>query len=431
MYRYGDGSPFPIQENFIDTLLAAIDACVGTFAVAAELDDRREKTRIARKDAEEELKKLDQLERSVGAAVAPMRPSVEKMAAPSSQAAARALGAAKTAIDGQRSQVQHRLEQLAVEPRVEPILDRARTAVGAFFERHQMPDTAWRWSWNATARGAQGQASAFSEKFRVEYDLDLDGPWKGIVRLGAIAPGLHAQVLGKKMFGGMKKVRIALDRCGITDVEHTPERQVLVMRENVAKPSPGWRVTVADAITLVAVDPTGRAFGAEIVLDGDDAAAFERIAEAVECDFLEMVEDRRRMRTLHVGDFTLDQINDPAEVGRTILGVLGPVVKQIRTKSRVPGELAIKRDIDDGRREELYVPLSDVERRFATLPASYRRPFEEIGLGRQATAEIVSADPEPATIPEAAGAGPRPHTLGRLPVVPPTPLPRIPLRAVP
>ena len=87
--------------------------------------------------------------------------------------------------------------------------------------------------------------------------------------------------------------------------------------------------------------------------------------------------EEHAVATIHViANWFADQLNDPAEVGRTILGVLGPVVKQIRTKSRVPGELAIKRDIDDGRREELYVPRSDVERRFATLPASYRRPFD-------------------------------------------------------
>src|SRR5205823_4995757 len=57
MYRFGDGTPFPLQDNFIDTLLAAIDACVGTFGAAAEIDERREKTRVARKDAEEELKR--------------------------------------------------------------------------------------------------------------------------------------------------------------------------------------------------------------------------------------------------------------------------------------------------------------------------------------------------------------------------------------
>jgi hypothetical protein len=430
MYRFGDGTPFPIQENFIETLLAAVDACVGTFAAAAEIEDRREKTRVARKEAEDELRKVDLMEKAIEQAVAPMMPSVDRAASPSSQTAARALAAARTTIGSNRTLIQQRLQQLASEPRTEGALQRSRVALGAFFERHEMPDAAWRWSWSSTPARTQGEAMALAGRFRAHFELDLDGPWKSVVRVGAIAPGLQALVTRKKAFGGMKRVKISLDRCGIVAVECAPERHVLVLREHASKPSPGWRVLVQDpersGVTLVAIDLGGRTMGPEIVLDGDNGLPFQRLWEAIECDFDEMRADRRRLSELHIGDATLESVGDPAMIGRTILGVLGPIVRQIRTRSRVPGELAIKLDVADGRREELYVSRADVERRFATLPAMFRRPFEDIGLGRQATAEIVSSD-DAQTIPEVA---PRQHTLGKLPAVPPTPIPRPPLRVV-
>jgi hypothetical protein len=440
MYRYGDGTPFPFQENFIDTLLAAIDCCVGTFAAAAELDDRREKTRNARREAEEELKKLALLEKALEMAVAPVKPSVDRAAPPTSQAAARALGAGKTAIGATRAMVEGRLSQLAGEPRSERAMQQARTALCGFFDRHQLPETAWRWSWSSTQTRTTGDAMALAGKFRLEYDLDLDGPWRQVVRVGAIAPGLHATVLVKKTFGGTKRARIALDRCGIVAVDASPERASVVLREHAAKPSPGWRVTVRDpdkGVTVVAVDLSGRASGEELALDGDDAAPFVKLWDAIECDFLEMLDARRRMTALHLGDAALDDIGDPSVLGRTLLSVLGPVVVEIRKRSRVPGELAIKRDIGDGRREELYVPRADIDRRFQALPHLYRRPFEEIGLGRPDTVEVLeevirevaSADPEPQTLPEVTMQ--RGPTLSRLPAVPPTPLPRVPLRAVP
>jgi hypothetical protein len=396
MYRFGDGTPFPIQENFIDTLLAAIDACVGTFAAAAEIDDRREKTRIARKEAEEELHRFGVLEHAIESAVMPHKPSMDKLATASAQGAARALAAARTALVGTRAQVETKLQQLSAEPRNERSFERARVAIGAFFDHHALPDTAWRWTWSSTPSRTHGEAMALSGKFRIDFDLDVMTPWNAVVRVGAIAPGLRGVVLRKKTFGGLRRAAITLDKCGVVAVERSPDREVLVLRENAAKPSPGWRVTITDpersGVCVVQVDVDGRAHGAEIILEGDEAAPFERLWEAVECDFLEMLDERRRMRELHLGDTTLDQVGDPATLGRTLLGVLGPLVRQIRTRSRVPGELAIKRDVDDGRREELYVPRADVERRFATLPQLYRRPFEDIGLGRLATAEIVSSD---------------------------------------
>lgn len=403
MYRFGDGTPFPIQENFIDTLLAAIDACVGTFAAAAEIDDRREKVRQARFDAEEELRRFGVIEQAFESAVTPHRPSLDKLASPSSQGAARALAAARTALGGTRAQVEQKLAQLASEPRLEGSFQRARVAIGAFFDHHTLPDTAWRWTWSSTPSRTAGEAMALSGKFRIDYDLDPIAPWTAVVRVGAIAPGLRGVVLRKKTFGGLRRAAITLDKCGIVAVERSPDREVLVLRENAMKPSPGWRVTVTDpersGVCVVQVDVDGRAHGAEIVLEGDEAAPFERLWEAVDCDFLEMLADRRRMRELHLGDTMLDQVGDPATLGRTLLGVLGPLVRQIRTRSRVPGELAIKRDIDEHRREELYVPRADVERRFSTLPQLYRRPFEDIGLGRQPTVEIVSSD-DAQTMPE-------------------------------
>ena len=32
MYRYGDGTPFPLDENFIDTLTTAVETCTNNGA---------------------------------------------------------------------------------------------------------------------------------------------------------------------------------------------------------------------------------------------------------------------------------------------------------------------------------------------------------------------------------------------------------------
>jgi hypothetical protein len=426
MYRFGDGSPLPVQENFIDTLLAAVDACVGAFSAAAELDERRDRAKSARRDAEEELRRLGQMERAVETALAPMKPSVDRLASPSSQAAARALAAARTALAPGRQALEQKLQQLAGEPRSERARERTREALAAFFERQQLPDTQWRWSWAHSGGRSSGEAHAAAGRFHASFELELDGIWRGVVRVGALVPRLHAIVSKRTILGKRKRARVSLDRAGIVSAEEDGGRQVLVLRELAARPSPGWRIVVADpervGVTLVPIGTGARQVGQEIWLDGAEAEPYLALWTTVEGAMLAHLDERRRLRELLLGEQRLETIGDPAVLGRALLGVLGPIVRQIRTRSRVPGELAIKRDIGDGRREELYVPREQIERRFAMLPASYRRPFEDIGLGRQATAELVSSD-DAVTVPEPSPRGSRPKLETAMPPPPPPPLP--------
>jgi hypothetical protein len=437
MYRFGDGTPFPIQENFIDTLLAAIDASVGTFAAAVEIEERREKARAVRRQVEDELRRLGGIEQAIESALAPMRPSADRSATAAQQAAARALGAARHALGQSRTPLDQRLHGVSGEPRVERARARARAALAGFFERHWLPDTAWRTAWTWDGQRASGTATATAGTFRAELELALEPPWTHVVRVDAVAPGLRAEVPRRTLLGGRRATRISLDRSGIVGVEQAADRQVIVVREHAGKPSPGWRIVLRDgeraAGFLVPIDAGGQPAAAEVAIADDDGAAFARLWVAVDDALVAMREGRRRLTELYLGDAALERIADPASVGRALLGVLGPLVRQIRLRSRVPGELAIKRDVGDGHRDELYVPRADVERRFASLPATYRRPFEEIGLGRLPTADPSSHDdvqtvpevtvPRPPPIPEPA----RPDVLARLPPVPPT-LPRVTAR---
>lgn len=456
MYRFGDGTPFPIQENFIETLLAAVDAVVGTFGAAAEVEERRDKALSARKEADHDLHRLGMLDKAIESAVAPMQPAVDRTASASQQAAARALAAARAAIQSARTQIDAKLQQLAGEPRTQKAAERTRAAIATFFEHHQLPDTAWRWSWKADAgERATGDAMALAGKFRARFDLELDGAWSHTVRIGALVPGLEAVVPRKKTFGGVKRARLQLDRCGLVSVERGPDRHVLVIREHAAKASAGWRVLVKDpernGTSLFALDADGKQVGNEMPIDAEEALPWQKLWEAVDAAMLDLRDRRRSLRELRIGDASLESVTDPGAVGRALLGVLGPLCKQIRARSRVPDELSLKRDIGDGRREELYVPRETIERKYASLPAAYRRPFEEIGLGRMATEEVTVSDemqtrPEPPPMrqlppppPPAqlrAVLPPPPETpqpvrevLAKMPSVPPT-LPRVPLRAV-
>ena len=106
MYRYGDGTPFPLDENFIETLTAAVETCTNAFDPLVELDDRRELAEEGRRDADREIARLDDLERTITSALAPyLVASGDKKPPAAQQVAQRAGTATKQAIADARNQL--------------------------------------------------------------------------------------------------------------------------------------------------------------------------------------------------------------------------------------------------------------------------------------------------------------------------------------
>jgi hypothetical protein len=69
------------------------------------------------------------------------------------------------------------------------------------------------------------------------------------------------------------------------------------------------------------------------------------------------------------------------------------------------GELILKRDIGDGRREELFVPRSTLAAQFARLPNEYRRPFEDMGITGEETSPAIQLPPRPPAPPRPSANG--------------------------
>jgi hypothetical protein len=81
----------------------------------------------------------------------------------------------------------------------------------------------------------------------------------------------------------------------------------------------------------------------------------------------------------------LQDLPEPRSVPLEVLTQLTPFARTIRERSRISGELVLKRDVGGGKREELYVPRAQLSHHFAKLPTEYRRPFEEMGVSGEDT----------------------------------------------
>src|SRR6185503_11829317 len=108
MYRYGDGSPFPLDENFIETLTTAVETCTNAFVPLTELDARRDKAKDVRREADKELGRLADLEATVVGALVPFSPVDGKKPGLTQQVAQKISAGAKTAVIEARRQVEGR-----------------------------------------------------------------------------------------------------------------------------------------------------------------------------------------------------------------------------------------------------------------------------------------------------------------------------------
>lgn len=417
MYRYGDGTPFPFEENFIDIVGAAVDACAGMFTAAAQLEALRAKAREAKREADLEGAKLAALERSIEGAVALSSPSVAKDATLVQQTALRALEGARHAITLARGALDKRTAAASAEPRVDRAMQSAFACAASFFDTHQLPRTAWSWSWKANVGGT---AMAHASKFTVGFDLP-DVPWTGPAKLASLVPGMVVRLPHRRLLGKPAPQKIHLDRGALLEVEREGDEITMVVREHATKKSAGWGIHLdsltSTAATVTLLDEDGSLTGVEMVLGGDDGLALARLAAAV-VDEMEPALARRRTRDVTIGKTALRGMVDPSEPAKALLDLLAPTIRTMCKKSRVPGEISLKRDVADGRREELFVSRQSIAAKYAALPPEYRQLFDAAGLGRDAA----SIDDEETQTDR------RPHDHGGHRAVPPPPPP---MRAAP
>ncbi len=398
MYRFGDGTAFPLEENFIDTLSHAVEACAHAFSLLAELDARRDKAQLAERDSQREVERLVELERVVEAALSPFMPGAGSSAGLAQATAVKIIAATKQSVAAVRGQVESRARALLADAAASTIADRVQTALAPFFERAEIPGAKWTIGWDARASAPRAEATATSGRLAAAFALDVAGIWQAPVRIDALATDVVVHLVRKRTFGKAKPTPIDLSKMLLVQVEHTSREVILGVRES-AKGLAGHRFTIAeDGITLCNVNAAGELESEVMTVSDEDVGNLRRLAEAA-VPQLAALRARRTARELRLGGEPLVGLSEPKAFPLELLSQLAPLCRLLRDRSTVPGELVLKRDIGDGRREELFVPRAQLAARFAPLPATYRRPFEDMGLGNDGEERLAGGSPAPLPLP--------------------------------
>lgn len=379
MYRFGDGTAFPLDENFIDTLTQAVEACTHAFLPLAELDVRREKAVIAERDAQREVERLLELDKVVGAALGEFINGSSGLA---QSTAHKIVAATKQSVNAVRSQIEGRARALLADAEPRNVADRVQSALAPFFERAELPGTTWVTSWDGRGATARAEGVSTAGRLSAAFTLDLSGAWQAPIRNDQFAADVIVHMERKRTFGKAKPAPIDLSKMLMISIEQRARETVLGMRES-PKTQAGYRFVIGeDGCTFSQIGATGELESEVHNVADEDVANLRRLGDAAVAQ-LAALRARRSVRELRYSGEPVLTLVEPKKMPLELLGQLTPLCRALRDRSPVAGELVLKRDIGDGRREELFVPRAQLAARFLPLPPEYRKPFEDMGLGHE------------------------------------------------
>src|SRR6185312_10510247 len=112
-----------------------------------------------------------------------------------------------------------------------------------------------------------------------------------------------------------------------------------------------------------------------IELGGEDSMHAMRLWNRVVDSTHDLGMRRQSMTTATFDGKPLREIEDPAAIATKLINVLAPIVQEIARRSGAPGELVLRRDLGEGRREEIYITKAELNEKVPTLRPVFD-PFE-------------------------------------------------------
>jgi hypothetical protein len=89
---------------------------------------------------------------------------------------------------------------------------------------------------------------------------------------------------------------------------------------------------------------------------------------------------RTRATSAKLGGVLVGEVPRPEVIAAAIVRALAPHVREIAARTTTPRELALKRELGDGCREELFITYDTVLERCKDLSAVHQEVFDMYGL---------------------------------------------------
>jgi hypothetical protein len=402
---YGDSTPFPHDLDYIHLLRDGVDCAVRLLSAQHSIRAAEERAEGAERTMRTEITELNALlERVQSAAARPIAEGMETAV----RAATQIAGGARNVVEGAVRELESQL-QVGVG-QAGHIADKARetsaSAIEQFLERHTPPESRLCLQLTANPEANVGHVTLVAP-YGVSAVFGVAIPpahaWARPRRVGDLMA--HVEIQMPKEAGFLsKRVEMAplrLERLFISDVTFAERSGVLRLRRG-AGIGAGYEVRIElETGVRISVCPVREDGSVEeqqpLVLQGDDQETLLSLWQRVVESAVDLMHVRQRMVSAAFNGRPLLELDAPRLVAEALVNHMAPVVSEISRRSGAPGELVLRRNLGEGRREETYCTHAELLEKILILPPDLRVVFSALHLAGALTSAVsIAALPPPA-----------------------------------
>jgi hypothetical protein len=278
-------------------------------------------------------------------------------------------------------------------------------------------------------------------EWTMELDVPAPHPLAHVLRIDRVAERLEvdAPEEGGWITREVKNRPQRLDRLYLMALVVHPAETTIRLRANADGTGAGFDILLRDdpaQVDLLRVQEGAAAGDAPYRVTGEDVTSLRALRDSLVAMTLDLGRHKKTLREASLEGTALRALPSPRVLVERLISNMAPVVQEIGRRSLAPGELVLKRLLDDSRREEIFVSKKELARKVAVLPADLRRVFDPLELSSSGSVPppakdaalpsvIVSASskPPPAAPPAQQGAPVVPTRIVAASPVPPAPAP--------
>ncbi len=402
-YRLGDSTATNVDFNYLAFLREVIDCAVVLLETEATLNVNLEKRQTRASEWSGMIRAVEEL----GIEATSVVDSIvkEQPKTPAGRCAAAIAKSIKDAVDSEiaTAKASSTAAREEIDRDDQLVRTRAKTVIEKLLRAHDLPeaDKVLEATWTGEGLKAKlRERTSFGVEAAIQLETSASEVLVADLRVDRIADNVevHTREAGGWLKKGDKLVAQRLGRYQVVSIRVGKDHVAFQLKSTDAS-STTLSVTVP---RTGEIEIAGSAPGKEFALEDRDRTGIKLLADKLEAAMRELEQQRTTLVALAIDDKPFTEHPHPCVLAERIVLAIAPTVQAIARHSRSPGELVLRRQLADDRREEVFIPVSELVKRIETLPVSARGVFAPLQLSGEAVPEppkaIVDTRPEPVPI---------------------------------
>ena len=399
-YLLGDSTDSDLEFNYLTFLKEVVDCAVVLLEAEGTLVANVERRNARAAESAGQIRAVEELGKDAASLVDPIAKEQPKL--PAGRCAAAIAKAIKDAVDAETRAAKAALEgaRAEVDREDEQVRARAKGVLEKLLRAHDLPGVEEELDAQWTTSGVKAKVRQRAS-IGVEAVLALEASGSSLLaadlRVERIAESVevHTRERGGLLKKSDKLVAQKLGKFQVVGVTSNAKHVAVQLRGPDA--NAGTLTITVPRTGEIAVDGGGG--GKEFVVEERDRAGLKQLADKLDAALHELEDQRTALVELALDGKPFAEHGHPRVLAERLIVAIAPTVQKIAKHSRSPGELVLRRQIADDRREEMFIPISDLTKRIDTLPAPARATFAPLALGGEASAPVSAPIPVPIAAP--------------------------------